>query len=150
MRILLTALVCLLALTGCGTAPAPEAPDTPPWGLTLGTEDVTATGLTLVCTQSGEGPSGELQTGSWFRLEVQKNGQWTAVDSLFPEEELAWTAEAWGIPTGGTARYPVDWTWLYGALPPGCYRITKEVMDFRGTGDYDTQEFWAEFAIVDE
>lgn len=32
-------------------------------------------------------------------------------------------------------------------LPPGTYRIVKEIMNFRGTGDYDENEYYAEFIL---
>ena len=51
------------------------------------------------------------------------------------------------IPIGGQTSQEVDWSWLYGQLPPGRYRIGKEVMDFRKTGDYDTQDYYAEFEV---
>lgn len=36
---------------------------------------------------------------------------------------------------------------LYGELPAGTYRIVKPISDFRGSGDYDTEECWVEFEI---
>ena len=44
-----------------------DSPDD--WGLTLSVSDVTATGLTVIFTQSGGNPTGELMTGSYYRLE---------------------------------------------------------------------------------
>ena len=46
-----------------------------------------------------------------------------------------------------TTVWEIDWNWLYGELPAGKYRIGKEIMDFRGTGDYDTSIYFAEFEI---
>ena len=40
-----------------------------------------------------------------------------------------------------------NWEWLYGELPEGNYRIAKEIMDFRETGEYDTAIHYAEFRI---
>ena len=40
-----------------------------------------------------------------------------------------------------------DWEWLYGELESGEYVIYKEVMDFRGTGDYDTKEYSVKFRV---
>ena len=42
----------------------------PDWGITLSVKDVTDSGLTLVCTQSGGELTGELQTGSDYKLIV--------------------------------------------------------------------------------
>jgi hypothetical protein len=41
----------------------------------------------------------------------------------------------------------VDWGWLYGALPSGQYRIGKEIMNFRGAGDFDKSMAYAEFTV---
>ena len=49
----------------------------------------------------------------------------------------------------GDTSWPVSWEWVYGALEPGVYRLTKSFMDFRDSGDYDTQTYSVEFAIVD-
>ena len=43
----------------------------------------------------------------------------------------------------------MNWERLYGELPSGSYRIGKEVMDFRATGDYDTNDYYAYFEIED-
>ncbi|MBQ3028731.1 MAG: hypothetical protein IJD26_06590, partial [Lachnospiraceae bacterium] len=48
----------------------------PDWGLTLSVKDVTPSGCTLVCTQSGGSPTGELQTGTDYNLIVLRDGVW--------------------------------------------------------------------------
>ena len=119
------------------------------WGISLSVENVSSTGLTLKCTQSGGRPKGELQTGSWFVLEIwtQEYG-WREVDYLPHEYEIAWTQEAWIIPMNDTCEWEVNWEWLYGELPEGKYRIGKEIMDFRDAGDYDSTIYYADFEIV--
>lgn len=118
------------------------------WGVTLTAENATPTGLLLKCTQSGGNPTGDLQTGSWFMLEnwTEEHG-WKEVDYLPMEYDLAWTMEAWIIPMNDTCEWEVNWEWLYGQLPEGKYRIAKEIMDFRETGDYDQLIHYAEFEI---
>ena len=61
--------------------------------------------------------------------------------------DIAWTMEAWMIPKEDTISWDVNWEWLYGKLPAGEYRIGKEIMNFRGTGDYDVEMVYAEFVI---
>ena len=51
------------------------------------------------------------------------------------------------IPKDNVTEWEIDWEWLYGTLPTGKYRLGKEIMDFRGPGDYDTQIIYAEFEI---
>ena len=120
-----------------------------PWGVKLTAKNITPSGLTIVCEQQDGEPTGELDTGSYFGLEVLRDGEWVAVDLLPIEGELAWTSEAWMIPANAETEWNVDWSRLYGELPADCYRISKSVMDFRGTGDYDTKTYYACFDIVD-
>ena len=123
-----------------------------PLGVELHAEAVTDKGMTLVCTQSGGNPTGELQTGSEFWLEYRdEDGVWKEAETY--ELEFAWDAAAWMIPMNDTVRWDVNWDWLYGSLPDGVYRIGKKIMDFRGTGDFDEYIVWSDnFAIawVDE
>lgn len=118
---------------------------TSPLGVTLTAEDVTPNGLTLVCTQSGGAPTGRLQTGSRFWLEVLSEGNWFPVKDDM--EDVLWTMEAWSIPNNERAEWSVSWETLYGSLPTGHYRIGKEIMDFRAGGDYDEYNYYAEFTV---
>lgn len=118
------------------------------WGITLTVKNVTAKGLTLICTQSGGEPTGELQTGSWYEIQKLENGVWKKAEYTQIEEEyVGWTSEAWCIPKEDTVEWDVDWTWLYDTLPEGQYRIGKEIMDFRDIGEYDETVLYAEFSI---
>lgn len=120
-----------------------------PWGVKLTTKDITPTGLTIVCKQQDGDPTGELKTGSYYALEVLKDGAWVDVEMLPMDGELAWTMEAWGIPKSEEVEWTVDWSRLYGELPTGTYRISKSFMDFRGSGDFDKQTYYAGFDIID-
>lgn len=122
----------------------------PNWGLSLSVKNVTPTGLTLVVTQSGGEPSGELQTGEAYRLIALVDGTWKTVEELpLPEgvDGRAWNSIAYWIPKGEGKEFEVDWNWIFGELPSGTYRFIKEFMDFRKTADYDTFEYWIEFEI---
>lgn len=117
------------------------------WGITLNAVEDTPTGMTLECRQNGGEPTGELQTGSWYIVErwTKENG-WQEAEYVI-DGNMGWTEEAWMIPMESTTTWEVDWNWLYGELSDGKYRIGKEIMDFRGTGDYDTAIYFAEFEI---
>lgn len=112
------------------------------WGLTLSVSDVTATGATVIFSQSGGNPTGELMTGSYYRIENKDKEL-----SYIVEGDVAWTSEAYMIRKDGTVSMNVNWEWLYGNLEPGTYRLVKQVMDFRGPGDFDEKEYSAEFTI---
>lgn len=120
------------------------------WGITLSVENATPTGLTLVISQSGGEPTGELQFGSPYWLEVRENGDWQAVPETPSDVERGWDAMAYLVPTEGSTEDEINWEWIYGELPPGTYRICKELMDFREAGDWDTEVYWAVFSLTDE
>lgn len=117
------------------------------WGITLTAENITPTGAVIKCTQSSGEPTGELQTGSWYIVEnwTQENG-WKEMPYVI-DGEIGWTAEAWMIPAEDTVEWEVNWEWLYGELPTGKYRIGKEIMDFRASGDYDKAVYFVQFNI---
>lgn len=117
------------------------------WGLTLTAESVKRNGCTLRYTQSGGAPTGELQTGSYFVVEVY-DGEWKAAANLHPDEEIGWNSLAYLITMNGETELAEDWSFLHGPLTPGWYRIGKEIMDFRGPGDYDTAMYYAYFEIT--
>lgn len=124
--------------------PTPEVDE---WGVSFSVKDVTLTGLTIVCTQEGGAPTGELTTGSYYVVEKLYGDKWAEAVRVPQEYEVGWTMEAWLIPTNATSEWEVDWEWLYGKLSAGQYRIGKELMDFRGNGDYDQKMYYAEFEI---
>lgn len=159
-------LTCLLALslTGCGgpndgsashsgeqpgiltkAAAASQALEDP-WGLSLEVKDVTPTGLALVITQQGGSPTGQLQYGSDYTLEVRTGDTWQEVPDIV-EGNFAWDDIAYLVTMDGQTEETVNWDWLFGPLSPGHYRLSKRVMDFRDTGDYDTQVYQVEFDI---
>ncbi len=118
------------------------------WGITLTVENVTPVGLTVRCTQSFGEVLGELQTGSWFVVQnwTKANG-WREMPYI-TEDEVGWTEEAQKIPMNDTCEWTVNWDWLYGSLPPGKYRIGKEIIDFRSTGNYDNSIYFVEFEVI--
>ena len=117
------------------------------WGITLTAENITPTGVTVICIQSGGELTGKLLTGRWFILEnwTKQNG-WNEMPHVV-EGDVAWTEEAWMISKDTTNEWKINWEYLYGTLPRGKYRIGKEITDFRATGDYDKAVYFVEFEI---
>lgn len=116
------------------------------WGLILSVKNVTPTGLTLVITQEGGSPTGTLQYGSEYILEVEQDGTWQNVPDIV-DGNFAWDGMAYLVTMDGETEQAVGWDWLFGPLSPGHYRLSKKFMDFRDTGDYDTQLYEVEFDI---
>ncbi len=116
-------------------------------GLHLSLEGISSTGATLCYNQYDKNaPTGQLQDGDDFAIQVKKDGKWQEVP-IVVEGDYGFNAIAYTIPAGDTTRRELSWEWLYGELAPGEYRIRKSVMDFRGTGGYDTYELYAQFIL---
>ena len=122
------------------------APDK--WGITLTAENATQKGCTLRFTQLGGTTEGDLQTGTAYHIEkLNDNGNWEAVE---PKQVLVWNQIAYLIPENEIYEMQVDWTYGYGLLPPGSYRIAKEVADFKTGHEYRPETYYAYFDIVQE
>lgn len=115
------------------------------WGLTLTADDITPKGLTIKFEQFGGAPTGELQTGDWYTLETTVDDEWQPVEPL--RSDYAWHTVAYGLRERDITEFQVDWEWLYGELPPGFYRLSKKVHDFRGTGDFDEEIYEVTFTV---
>lgn len=144
-------LLCALTLTGCYFLPkeekSPDSDMTYDWGITMTAENITPTSADIRIAQNGGNVTGELHTGTYYIIERQENGAWTEVPQLTQEGEVAWPTVAFPLENGGSRTFPEDWSWLYGELPEGNYRLGKWISDFRGTGDYDDCMYYAEFTI---
>lgn len=114
------------------------------WGIELLTENVTPIGLTLVFNQSGGKNVASLYTGSDYVIQRLENNDWIDVPAI---AEVAWNAIALIIEKDSTTTFDVNWEFLYGELPKGNYRIGKEIMNFRKTGDYDKKMMYAYFEL---
>ncbi|MDE7416950.1 MAG: hypothetical protein K2N44_11765 [Lachnospiraceae bacterium] len=116
-------------------------------GLSFTLKNISSTGATLVFRNYDAGaPTGELEYGDDFLLEIQKNDVWE--EAPIPlEGNYAFNAIAYVIPTERNSEQELNWEWLYGTLTPGTYRIKKSILDFRGTGDYDKYTACAQFIL---
>lgn len=86
----------------------------------------------------------ELQCGQEYYLMVYRDGTW---EDLEQTAEGAWDDIAYGLPQGETTILPTDFTYLYGTLESGKYRIVKRIMDWRAPGDYTEYELYCDFTI---
>ena len=143
MKKFLVLMMFICVLTGCAYS---NISSNDKWGITLTCEDVTNSGLTLKIEQFGGNPSGDLQTGEWFMIEKNSDGKWQRINTN-PLIDYAWNTVAYKINKNDTTKLNVEWKWLYGELPPGIYRISKEIMDFRGAGDFDKKIYMANFTV---
>jgi hypothetical protein len=111
--------------------------------MTVKKETAASTGLTVVI----ENNSGSQCTyGEYFELEKKINEIWYKVP-VTVDGDYGFDSIGYELSPGDCREWAVDWNWLYGSLEPGKYRIVKDILDFRGTGDYDTYYLASEFTI---
>ncbi len=114
------------------------------WSIAAEASNVTPTGLTLTLRQSGGEATGTLQTGDSFSLQRLEGSAWMPIPA---QNEPIFNSLAYLIPANGEITQNIEWAWLYGTLPPGQYKITKDIMDYRAPGDYDSMTVSADFQI---
>ena len=132
-------ILLLLSLNGCR--------DANQWGVSLKTKNVTSKGLTIVCRQSGGENVAELTTGMDYIVQEKLDSTWKEVDYVIEGPGPDWPLTGLIISKNDTTTWEIDWETIYGELPVGEYRIGKEIMNFRGAGDYDLEMVYAEFII---
>ncbi len=133
-------LLFAVSLTACTDAPGDK------WGITLYADNVTPVGMTLKIVQSGGSPSGELQTGADYILETAAGDAWQPVETI-TRQPLLWNSMAYMIKKNDITEMQLGWQYGYGELKPGSYRLRKEIMDFRGPGDFDEETYMVHFTI---
>jgi len=84
--------------------------------------------------------------GEVFLLEKNINGKWYQVPVTL-DGELAFPMVGYDLAPSDVKEWTVDWDIVYGNLDFGEYRIVKDVLDFRKSGDYDKYHLAAEFTI---
>lgn len=116
-------------------------------GLSFTLKNISPAGATLVFyNYDADAPTGELEYGDDFWLEIQKDNVWEEVPVTL-EGNYGFHAIAYVIPAKGCSEQELNWEWLYGTLAPGTYRIRKSIHDFRGSGDYDEYTAYAQFIL---
>ena len=136
--------------------PSEYSPDTTGWkptdktvnnfdGVTMNVkkETISGNGLTIKI----QNKSNKLcEYGEKFWLEKKINGKWYQVPVI--KDNYAFTDIGYDVVSGHESEWNVDWNWLLGSLDSGEYRIIKDVLDFRNTGDYSAYFLSAEFIIT--
>ena len=111
-------------------------------GVSMEVTYVTPKGANLVLTNDTDK---NIMFGDDYILQVYQDGKWYEVDYII--DNAVFSAIGYSVPTGGSTCWSVKWNYFHGELPEGTYRIVKEVMDFRGTGDFTEYSIGAYFCI---
>lgn len=102
------------------------------WGVTFEVSEVNSSSVTLRCTQSGGQQLGELIV-DFFYIEstreqdsIPRLNGFTDIDSYQPKVIIS---------RGTVSEITLDWTDIYGELPPGDYLISLKVRDVYDSAD---------------
>lgn len=103
---------------------------------------VTPVGLTVIFNNITDK---EYIFGQHYLLETKIDGDWYELPTII--DNYGFEDIAFILSPDDQAEWSTDWEWLYGSLEPGEYRIIKDIIDFRDTGDFDELYMAAEFTI---
>ena len=67
-----------------------------------------------------------------------------------PRENGIWGMDNIEIPRNSTHIWTLDWREMYGALPPGIYRVCKLFAKCEDYNSVQDQEYRVEFALVED
>lgn len=104
---------------------------------------VSSTGLTVAFENNSDK---QCIYGEYFLLEKKINEKWYQIPVVI-DGDYGFNDIGYDLASGKEGEWKVNWDWLYGSLDTGEYRIVKDILDFRNTGDYDKYYLAAEFII---
>ena len=119
------------------------------WGIEMTAENVTSSGLTLVCNQAGGENLAELNVSSFYNVQVLKDGNYIDAKYILDPSEVAWDSMAHIITLNGETKWDINWEHLYGKLPVGEYRISKEITNFKGPNESEKEYIFVNFEITE-
>lgn len=96
------------------------------WGVTFEVSEANSSSITLRCTQSGGQQLGELITDYFYIESVQEQG---SIPGLNGFADTGSYQPKIVIPRGSVSEITLDWTDIYGELPPGDYWMSLKVSD---------------------
>lgn len=121
--------------------------DAADWGIRLQVEQASPTGTTVVFNQLTSSAGFEYVGGNDYLLQRKADGAWEDVPRL---QEPTFAKD--GYTVSAVRRHEIDWSWLYGELPGGNYRIGKALT--RRSFVYPDEQIpeeraiaWGEFTI---
>ena len=155
---LVLASVCVLSLVGCsqkrqdedivGSKKSEQYVDPNGLGIEMTLQPVSATSAMIVFTLHSDNESDEAWTGAAYWLEKEENGSWERVFAITDDIKYIPYADTYAIKSNVKTEIPVDWSYLYGELEHGKYRIGKEVLG-KGESEHSSwYTYYAEFEIV--
>ncbi len=117
------------------------------WGVAMSFEPGAGNKGRLIIEQSSAHgkPEGELMTGEKYIIQRYDNGAW--IECNYINGIPQWIMLAYLIPADDVYMKEIDYSYIYGDLMPGRYRICKEIRDSGAQTGNSYKTFYAEFTI---
>lgn len=121
-------------------------PNEPPdLGIEFSVQNICPTGMELICSNHNENYSRRLITGNQYIIEKKTGFQWEPINTL--SGEYVTVLVDTDISEIGTYIWELDWSDIYGDLPPGYYRLCKHVIELNDRNISKSREYHIEFII---
>lgn len=117
------------------------------WGITMTVINATPTGCTLEITRSGGTATGEIHCGVDYYVQALAEDGWHNLNMII--DNYAVPSIAYIVSEDYPRTFNLTWSHQYGTLPPGTYRIAKELMDSRVPGDFDEAYHFSQSFVIE-
>lgn len=118
-------LSCLITLAGCNKKEQYNESNyeiTTIENVSIDIYDISLTGATLIIKDMNKEP---YVYGEWYVLQKEENGKWYNLETII--DDYGFNEMGYLVDENNEVKFIINWEWLYGKLPQGCYRILKEV-----------------------
>lgn len=118
-------LSCLITLVGCNKKEQYNESNyeiTTIENVSIDIYDISLTGATLIIKDMNKEP---YVYGEWYVLQKEENGKWYNLETII--DDYGFNEMGYLVDENNEVKFIINWEWLYGKLPQGCYRILKEV-----------------------
>ena len=111
-------------------------------GVTMHMKNYNAAGGAVeISNESGR----ELIYGDWYEIQVYQDGNWCSVSLII--DNIGFHDIGYPVTDQSKSVWEINWSYFYGELPKGKYRIVKDISDIREPGDFTTYYIMTEFEI---
>ena len=84
----------------------------------------------------------EIQYGDWYEIQVYQDGNWYSMSLII--DNVGYHDIAYPVQNQSASIWEINWSYFYGELPKGKYRIVKDILDI---GDFTKYYITTEFEI---
>ncbi len=118
-------------------------------GLSMELADITPIGATCNLKNSS---NADFIYGTRYRIQEYREEEWYYREATETDKQghvITWTDESYDLPAYSERAIDHNWAVIYGKLPPGKYRIIKEIIQTFEDKPFVTQYVSCEFEIAE-